>query len=76
MDEQYWPNAIGTDTSAGHNTVQGPIDDTNNIQVDSHGSDIPEAYMVKNSGRHGLSRSDMDCSSGESGEDEGRFFLI
>ncbi|KAK9186911.1 hypothetical protein WN944_018300 [Citrus x changshan-huyou] len=72
LDEQYRPNAIGTDTPAGHNTVQGPIDHTNNIQVDSHGSDILEADMVKNSGRHSLSRSDMDCSSGQSGEDEGR----
>lgn len=74
LDEQYRPNIIGTNTPAGHNIVQGPIDDTNNIQVDSHGYDIPEANMVKKSGRHDLSRSDMDFSSREFDEDEGRFF--
>ncbi|KAH9650228.1 hypothetical protein KPL70_026289 [Citrus sinensis] len=74
LDEQYRPNIIGTNTPASHNTVQGPIDDTNNRHVDSHGYDIPEANMVKKSGRHDLSHSDMDFSSGESDEDEGQFF--
>ena len=74
LDEQYQPNIIGTNTPTGHNTVQGPIDDTNNIQVDSHGYDIPKANIVKKSGRHDLSRSDKDFSSGECDEDEGWFF--